>query len=90
VTDLSAENVLMHEISHQMGLFHTSELNGAVIEPLSDTAACHPERDANGDGQLEPAECKGAGADNLMFWAGVGYELSAQQREILQRSLILR
>jgi hypothetical protein len=81
---------LMHEISHQMGLFHTSELDGSVVEPLGDTPACRIEHDANGDGVLYPDECEGAGADNLMFWAGVGSHLSAQQREVLHHSLILR
>jgi hypothetical protein len=80
----------MHEISHQMGLFHTSELDGRVFEPLGDTASCGKGRDRDGDGLLYPSECDGAGADNLMFWAGSGSALSDQQREVLQRSLILR
>jgi hypothetical protein len=82
--------VVMHEIGHQMGLFHTSELDGRRVEPLGDTPGCGAERDSDGDGLLDPSECQGAGADNLMFWAGSGTKLSAQQREVLSRSLILR
>jgi hypothetical protein len=81
---------VMHEVGHQMGLFHTSEFDGLVIEPLGDTPSCGIDRDADGDGLLYPSECQGRGADNLMFWAGSGTKLSAQQREVLSRSLILR
>jgi hypothetical protein len=83
-------SVLMHEISHQMGLYHTSELDGRLVEPLGDTPACLRDRDGDANGVLAPSECRGAGAENLMFWAGTGSELSAMQREVLKRSLILR
>lgn len=82
--------VMLHELSHQLGLFHTSELNGSVIEPLEDTPECRPDRDENGDRLLVGAECVGAGADNLMFWAGTGTEISDQQAEVLRRSPVLR
>ena len=68
--------VAMHEMSHQMGLFHTSEFDGTTIEPLGDTPACLRDHDQNGDGMLTPAECRTAGADNLMFWSGAGLKLS--------------
>lgn len=86
----AVEAVIQHEISHQLGLFHTSELDGFVIEPLSDTAACTADFDEDGDGVLSPTECREAGANNLMFWAGTGDELSPQQVEILRRSPVLR
>lgn len=82
--------VILHEVSHQLGLFHTSELNGFVTEPLEDTPSCGPDRDDNGDGVLVGRECAGAGADNIMFWEGSGENLSEQQAEILRRSPILR
>ncbi|MFT3921336.1 MAG: hypothetical protein QM778_02250 [Myxococcales bacterium] len=82
--------VALHEMSHQMGLFHTSEFDGTWIEPLSDTPVCTQTSDQNGDGLLTPAECAGHGADNLMFWSGSGQRLSDQQRAVLQRSIVLR
>lgn len=85
-----APAVAMHEMSHQMGLFHTSEFDGSSVEPLADTPACLTDRDQNGDGVLVPAECRGAGADNLMFWSGAGLKLSAEQRRVLQTSIVLR
>jgi hypothetical protein len=83
-------NVALHEVSHQLGLFHTSEFNGFVTEPLDDTPTCRLDRDQNGDGILVSSECVGAGAENLMFWEGTGAELSDQQAEILRRSPVLR
>ncbi len=86
----AVDAVIQHEVAHQLGLFHTSEINGFVIEPLSDTPACELDRDDDGDFVLASSECRDAGADNLMFWAGTGSELSPQQIEVLQRSPVLR
>jgi hypothetical protein len=84
------ETVVLHETSHHLGLFHTSEIDGFVIEPLSDTPACEPSADDDLDGVLSPRECVGRGAENLMFWAGTGSEVSAQQRQVLRQSPVLR
>jgi hypothetical protein len=84
------DSIVLHELSHQLGLFHTSEFNGFVTEPLDDTPTCGWDRDDNGDGVLVGSECAGAGADNLMFWSGTGTRLTAQQSEILRRSPVLR
>jgi hypothetical protein len=60
-----------HEGGHCLGLFHTTELGGTAFDPLPDTPQCvRAQRDANGDKILQPGECKGFGADNLMFWTG--------------------
>ncbi len=83
-------SVILHEMSHQLGLFHTSELNGFVLEPLADTPECRQERDQDGDGLLMPDECRGAGADNLMFWAGTGSALSPQQIAVIEMNPALR
>jgi hypothetical protein len=81
---------LAHEIAHFLGLFHTSERDGSVYEPLEDTPECRPEQDLDGDG-LSAADCADHGGDNLMFWAKTtGTELSAEQRAVLKRALILR
>ncbi len=82
--------VLAHEIGHFMGLFHTSELDGTFSEPLTDTAECGPDRDADLDGFLLPDECIDAGADNVMFWAGEGRALSPQQADLMRRAYFVR
>jgi hypothetical protein len=82
--------VVVHEIGHFMGLFHTSELDGSVVEPLTDTEECRSDRDFDGDGMLLPMECRGAGADNVMFWASEDAEISPQQAEIMRRALFVQ
>lgn len=82
--------VIQHEISHQLGLFHTSERNGFVVEPLSDTPECGAAFDTNRDDVLSPAECRANGATNLMFWAGTGNALSGGQIAVLRSSPVLR
>ncbi len=82
--------VAMHELSHQMGLFHTSEFDGSSIEPIDDTEVCGPGLDRDGDGVLSASECRNRGGDNLMFWGGSGRALSPQQTQLLGSSLILR
>lgn len=82
---------LAHEIGHFLGLFHTTESNGSVWEPLSDTPECRPDRDLDGDGTLTVAECEGAGADNLMFWARTdATSLTDEQRRILAQAPLLQ
>jgi hypothetical protein len=85
-----ADQVLFHELGHQLGLFHTSEMDGLEIEPLSDTPACTAEQDSDGDGILHARECVDHGADNVMFWEGTGALLSPQQVEVLTRAPLLR
>lgn len=82
-------NTLVHEGGHYLGLFHTSEINGIVLEPLPDTAECRIARDRNGDMYLTPDECVGAGADNLMFWAPEGDNLSEHQIDVIRGALLL-
>lgn len=82
--------VIAHEAGHFLGLFHTSEADGTVVEPIDDTPACGPDRDTDGDGWLLPAECSGAGSQNFMFWAAGGDDSSPGQRAVLGRALLLR
>lgn len=81
---------LAHEIAHYLGLFHTSEADGSVFDPLSDTPECRRDQALNGD-RLDVEDCLGAGAENLMFWAKTtGTVLTEQQRAVLRRALILQ
>ncbi len=90
-TGVPLESVLIHETGHFLGLFHTSELDGTLLDPFDDTPSCGPDRDANGDGMLLPDECVGAGADNVMFWAAMDARtFSPSQRALVQRALLLR
>lgn len=83
---------LAHEIAHALGLFHTTEVDGSVFDPLPDTPVCAKQRDANRDGLLDASECRDFGADNLMFPTSdaTGSTLSDDQVAVLQRALILQ
>ncbi len=85
---------IAHEIGHQLGLFHTSEAEGDIHDPLEDTGECHVEQhDQDGDGELSPEECADEGGDNVMFWtAGESLsqdKLSPAQIELLALSPIV-
>ena len=87
--DLDMGRTLAHELGHYLGLFHTSEVDGLILEPLPDTPECDYHHDADGDGYVLPEECEDAGADNLMFWAASGDTLSAQQGDVIRRMPVL-
>jgi len=59
---------LAHEIGHYLGLWHVTEADGEMNDPLDDTPACTKVDDGNADGVLVGDECAGKGADNVMFW----------------------
>lgn len=59
---------MAHEVGHQLGLFHTTEADGASHDPIADTPECPASQDRNGDGSLLPSECRGLGGANFMFW----------------------
>ena len=62
----------VHEGSHWLGLFHTTESAGTAFDPIPDTPECAAAtRDANKDGIMQPTECVGFGADDVMFWTSV-------------------
>ncbi|MET0286686.1 MAG: hypothetical protein ABW352_19555 [Polyangiales bacterium] len=85
-----ADQVLLHEIGHYLGLFHTTESSGTILEPLADTPECDKQYDKNEDGVLTLDECEGRGAENLMFWTGPGVLLSPQQIDVFASSVALR
>ncbi|MEZ4247993.1 MAG: M43 family zinc metalloprotease [Polyangiales bacterium] len=82
--------VLAHETGHYLGLFHSTEIDGTVLDPIADTPECGPERDTDGDGLLFEAECEGAGGDNFMFWAAQDDVMTAGQGTVAGRALLLR
>ncbi|HBQ16843.1 MAG TPA: hypothetical protein DEF51_38825, partial [Myxococcales bacterium] len=82
--------VIAHEVGHYMGLFHTSEIDGQVNDPFPDTEECRIARDRDGDGFLLPSECRGAGADLLMFWAAQAGRISPQQSTVMRRAYFVR
>jgi hypothetical protein len=83
---------LAHELGHALGLFHTTEIDGAVFDPLPDTPVCPLTRDADASGTLDAHECAGLGGDNLMFPTSdtTDAQLTPQQIDVLQAALILQ
>jgi hypothetical protein len=84
--------VIGHETGHFVGFLHTTELDGSVFEPLSDTPECTLAQDLDGDGMLFPEECAGFGADNVMFWGPFvpGPRFSPRQTRIFQNAMVLQ
>ena len=88
---VALESVLIHETGHFLGLFHTSESDGTILDPFDDTPACGLDRDLDFDGFLLPSECVGAGADNIMFWAATeAATISDSQAALVSGALLLR
>jgi hypothetical protein len=82
--------VLLHELGHFLGLFHTTESSGTVLDPLADTSECTSAEDKDGDSELSTDECWDEGADNLMFWTGSGALLTKEQIAVMASSVLLR
>ena len=82
--------VTAHEVLHLLGLFHTTEsfLEWYGVDPIADTAACPPERDADGDQFLDSMECAGLDGMNLMFQDAPleDAEVTAGQRRVVALS----
>ncbi len=90
-----------HEMGHQLGLFHTTEMEGTEFDILTDTAEClNSTKDFNNNGKMSAEECEGYGGENLMFWtawntssrsAGKKQEtLSSHQQHVLKYSPIAK
>ena len=89
-----------HEMGHQLGLFHTTEMGGTVFDILTDTPECSNSRDNDGDGKMSAEECEDYGGENIMFWtawssssrsAGKKQEtLSSYQQKVLKYSPIAK
>ena len=81
----------VHEGSHWLGLFHTTESAGTAFDPLPDTPECHATpNDIDGNGIMEPQECVNFDAGNEMFWTSAPSiphsHLSPNQQFVLLRN----
>jgi hypothetical protein len=89
--------VAAHEIGHWLGLYHTTEGDGAFFDPVSDTARCL-DRCARNFSALTNGRCvlggNCGGGRNLMFWLldpthSTG-ELSPHQGQIVRLNPAVR
>lgn len=88
--ELTLGRALAHELGHYLGLWHTTERVGVVLDPLEDTPICPIGLDGSAgtapDGVLDADECSGGfGAENLMFHTASGTELTPGQATVLGR-----
>lgn len=82
---------MAHEVGHQLGLFHTSEADGAEHDGIADTPQCGVEYDADGDGELTAEECVDAGGRNFMFWTAGEFaqaDVSPTQAAVLRDNVV--
>jgi hypothetical protein len=87
--------ITSHEAGHYLGLFHTTEFDGSLFDPIGDTSQCALSCDTDKDGTLTGPECNDdssttascGGADNTMFWL-----ITAQAQGLFspQQSRIIR
>jgi hypothetical protein len=89
--------IIAHEAGHYLGLFHTSESDGTLFDPIGDTPQCAPScnKNATTDSILSGSECNDdssttascGGASNTMFWL-----ISPQAQALIspQQARILR
>jgi hypothetical protein len=90
------EETLAHEMGHMLGLYHPTESDGTVFDPIDDTPECDAaDFDVDMDGKVFADECAEAGGDDLMFWTPststgdqvVQRTLTTDQVFVIERSL---
>lgn len=93
VSVLLMAETIVHELGHQLGLFHTSESDGSEHDPIADTPECLPAADTDEDGELSAEECEAIDGGNLMFWVAGSFpqrELSVWQRRVIELGPVAR
>jgi hypothetical protein len=92
--------IAAHEGGHFMGLFHTSESDGSLFDPIGDTPQCAPSCDTDRNGSLTGGECGNdssttascGGASNTMFWLVSSRSqglFSAQQGRVIRANPVV-
>jgi hypothetical protein len=92
--------VAAHEAGHFLGLYHLTEQDGALFDPVKDTPKCALSTCAPGKTEVVVSDCTKApatacgGGDNLMFWllsrALSTGNLSPQQSSIVRANALVR
>jgi hypothetical protein len=92
--------VAAHEAGHFLGLYHVTEQDGALFDPVKDTPTCALSTCAPGKTEVVVADCTKVpatscgGGDNLMFWllsrALSTGNLSPQQSSIVRANALVR
>ena len=94
----SVAYVAAHETGHFLGLFHTTEKEGADFDPITDTPRCpcstcastvdQPRCGTSNPPNMLASSCVSSscgGGDNLMFWLlAPGGKLSPQQAQVMR------
>ena len=83
--------IMAHEGGHFLGLYHTTEKDGARHDLLGDTPECDASNDANGNGTMNSDECSGQGSENVMWWTltSGSATLSDDQSWVLRRNPVV-
>jgi len=82
--------IMAHEGGHFLGLYHTTESDGGMHDPLGDTPECPASNDADANGTVNTSECGGKGAENVMWWTLTSGDatMTADQGWVARRSPI--
>jgi hypothetical protein len=83
---------MAHEGGHWLGLYHTTEQEGTLHDPIPDTLECPASRDSDRSGYVDSRECAGRGAQYLMFWEADTHalEITPNQAYVILRNPAVR